>query len=102
LFCYLDLTEVLASPRQGKKEVFTWLRSSATWILLDFWPAYERGKEEVFTWQCFLFCYLDLTEVLASPSFFLLLGSYWSFGQPKKGGKKRFLPGIAVLLPGPY
>jgi hypothetical protein len=40
LFCYLDLTEVLASPRKGKRRDFD---------------------------LAVLFFYLDLTEVLASP-----------------------------------
>ncbi len=138
LFCYLDLTKVLASSRKGDRGGFYLPRCSDTWISLSFWPAHERGKEEVFTWQCcsanwtllrfcpahirgkerflpdnaFLFCYLGLTEVLASPlkgkkevftcSAVLLPGSHWSFGQPTEGENRSFLPGCAVLLPGSY
>jgi hypothetical protein len=104
LFCYLDLTEVLASSMKVKKEVFTWLRCSATWILLEFWPAHERGKEEAFIWQC---CSATWTLLKFSTAHgrgkmrclpgcaILLLGSYWSFG-PRKGKRGGFY--LAVLF----
>ncbi len=68
-------------PTKGKNRRL--LPGSTVLPPVKFWPAHERGKEEVFTWQCF---------------FVLLPGPYWSFGQPTKGEKRKFLPGSVFLF----
>ncbi len=106
VFCYLGLTEVLASPRQGVREIFT---CRAVLLPGSHWSFGQptAGEKRRF-YLAVLFCYLDLTEVLASPrkgdrgGFYLaalfcyldLTEVLASLGRGERGGR-----GSLILLP---
>jgi hypothetical protein len=114
LFCYLDLTKVLSfcQPTAGEKGGF-YLAALFCYLDITGVLASPQKRKRGGFYLAVLFCYLDLTEVLVSPQqgktggFYLAACCFatWillEFWPAHKGEKRRFLPGNAVLLPGPY